>query len=264
MSLSPGESLAIVGPAASGKSRLIRCLRGLDKTGQGAVHVSDRPAAAGRESFSKRSKPQTIVRHALKGKKSGHAAEAISACGLWDLKLSPLSSFSSSQLAACQLLPCLAQESRLLLIDGQLDRLDPWTLASVFEELRKRLSSGAALVAATNRPELLPQFDSVIVLDRFHVVFAGRVDSLLKHGPDTEFAVGSQLQRGVRALVEPFHISVHEEGERVTFRASHGQELAAKLLLEGYGDVEYVVTRTATPEQALMHLTKSRQKRLRK
>jgi ABC-type multidrug transport system ATPase subunit len=260
--LAPGETLAIVGPAASGKTRLIRCLSGLERPAQGTVHVSGKPAVAGKDGISKRSTPQSIARHGTEGQKHGHTADALSCTGLWDLRQKSIMDLSGSQRVACELLACLTINSGVIIIDTQLDRLDPWTLASVFAFIRKRLSAGEGLVAVTHRPEMLPHFDKVLVLDHHQVVFSGSVPDLLKRTPKSEVEVESNLQAGARALVEPFRVGVTQNQNSLIFHAEDGQELAAKLLLEGYGDISYVVLREPTPEQALMHLTKTPMKKL--
>jgi ABC-type multidrug transport system ATPase subunit len=264
LTLAPGQSLAIVGRAASGKSKFIQVLCGHEKAAQGSMHVLARPAIAGRDGFVKRTNPQSIFRHSLSGGKATNAAEALTACGLWDLRKTPIVQLSPSQVAAAELLPCIGVDSRLLVIDGQLDRLDPWTLSSVMEALRKRLSRGAALVAATNRPELLLQFDYVIVLDALRPVYVGTVDGLIKGGPKAAIEIESQVQEAVRALVDPLRVTVEQHEDRVVYHTDEGQELAAKLLLEGYGDVEFVVVRECTAEQALLQLSKSGSRFLRK
>jgi ABC-type multidrug transport system ATPase subunit len=261
--LAPGQSLAIVGPASSGKSRLVRCLCGTERAAQGTVHVVAKPKLASKEGFNKRSSPQSILRHAVNGGKNTNVADALLACGLWEVRQKALKGFSSSQIAACELLACLGPETRLLLIDGQLDRLDPWSLNSVLVGLRQRLLSGSAVVAVTNRPELISQFDYVIVLDNLRTVYAGPVDDLLAFGPKAEVEVRSQMQPGAKALVPPFRIAVEQREAQTVFQAENGQELAAKLLLEGYGDVDYVVVRQPSIEEALMHLTKTSMKKLK-
>lgn len=262
LQVAPGESVAVVGPAASGKSRFLRCLAGSERAAQGAVHVLGSPAVAGREGFQRRSSPQSIVRQAASLRKSSLGAEALTACGLWDIKNRLVAELSPSQLAACELLLCLGVEARLMIIDGQLDRLDPWTLSGVLAMLRKRLMAGEALVAATNRPELLQQFDRVILLSGQRAAFAGSVQELLKHGPADEVEIESVLQPGTRALLDPFTIGVRQQQEKLVFQTEEGQELAAKLLLEGYGDVKFVVVRQPTAEQALMRLTRSQAHKL--
>lgn len=254
--LAPGQSLAVVGPAASGKTRLLKCLVGEEKAAQGRVHAISRPAVASREGFSKRSTPQSIVRNAAAGTKGKFLGQALIACGLWDLRQRHLEQLSSSQIAACELLSCLGLDSRLLVIDGQLDRLDPWTLSSVLDELRARLTAGAAVVAVTNRPELLIQFDCAIVLDRSGILFAGSVSDLLASG-NTSVEVESRLQPGTRALAEPLTVDVEERSSAGVFSPRDGQAAVASLLLEGYGDVRYVVLRQPSPLQALMRLTKT-------
>ncbi|HEY3779798.1 MAG TPA: ATP-binding cassette domain-containing protein [Fimbriimonadaceae bacterium] len=261
--LGPGQSLAVVGPASSGKSRLLRCLCGTERAGQGTVHVVAKPKLASKDGFNKRSSPQSILRHAVSGGKNTNVADALLACGLWEVRQKALKGFSSSQIAACEMLACLGPETRLLLVDGQLDRLDPWTLNSVLVGLRQRLLAGAALVAVTNRPELISQFDFVVVLDNLKTVYAGPVEEMLRFGPKAEVEVRSQMQPGAKAMVAPFKIAVEHRETQTVFQAENGQELAAKLLLEGYGDVDYVVVRQPSIEEALMHLTRTSMKKLK-
>jgi ABC-type multidrug transport system ATPase subunit len=262
LTLAPGQSLAVMGPPASGKSRFLRCVSGAERPAQGLIHVAGQVAAAGKEGFSRRSSPQSVVRHSVDSKRRNFAADALSALGLWEARQKPLSSLSPTQLTACELLPCLASDNGLMLLDGQLDRLDPWTLNSVISSLRKRMAMGAALVASINRPELLPQFDNILLLHDQRISYGGSVRSLLSKGPGKSLEVESNSQPGVRAIAEPFNIQVKQEGNHTVFQAAQGQELAAQLLLEGYGDVKFVVLKESTPEQALMHVTKTAVKKL--
>ena len=61
-------------------------------------------------------------------------------------------------------------------------------------------------------------------------------------------------QPAVKAIVQPFSVSMREEGEDLVIEAQEGQELAANLLLQGYGNVRCAVHRPPTMEEALMTL----------
>lgn len=258
MRLSPGESLAIIGPAASGKSRILKAIAAREKP---AVRVSGEVVLAGREGFSKKSTPQMMLNATTQGKKKG--LDTLAVLGLSELKDQPLTELTSGQLAACELAPCLASEQGVVMIDGQLDRLDPWALSGVLAALRRKLATGCALVAVTNRPDLLPQFDKVLVLHQGQAAFSGTTEELLKKGPSSHIEVESREQTGVQALVEKFCVGVTQKSGSTVYHAEESQELAARLLLEGYGDVNLVVAKQPTYEEALMHLTKTPLRKLR-
>ena len=62
---------------------------------------------------------------------------------LGEVRTRPISELSPGQYAACELLGPLTSDASLLIIDGQLDMLDPWTLHSVLELMRRlKLSPG--------------------------------------------------------------------------------------------------------------------------
>ncbi len=246
--------MCVVGPAASGKSRLIRTLLGQERSGQGRSSLMGKAAVAGRDDFSRRATPQTLARKNAPGRKAQNTTDALLATALWDRRASALSELSGSQLAACELLPCLAGDEPVIVIDGQLDRLDPWTLELVREGLRRRLEEGAALIAATNRPDLAHDFDTLVVMVNNRIAFAGTVDELLRNAGESEIIVETTAQAGVRALVEPFEISVKSTPQGLLMHAREGQKIAAKLLMEGYGDVKSVVLTMPTIEQAIRRL----------
>ena len=250
LSVRSGQAIAILGPAASGKSRLIRVLAGQERPGQGRVHLRGRVSVASDEGLGRRAKVQSLVR-------SGsvqESTEVLMATGLLDVRATPFGDLTPSRAAACELLATLLSDSELALFDSQLDRLDPWVLATVEERMRAQRAHGRAFVFATNRPDLAARADGVVVLRDGQVRFAGSVEELLRSGPPHTVQVETEDQLGVRALVEPFEVSVRTEGDSLRLEAREGQALAARLLLEGYGDVRFVVVRPPTIEEALRRL----------
>lgn len=254
LGLPPGQSVVIVGRSQSGKSRLLRCLIGLEKAAQGSVTMFGSASVAG-PSVGRRATPESIARK-FAGRKVEVVAEALHSVGLWDSRGTPLSDLTSGQIAAVELLPCLCVPSPVLVIDGQLDRLDPWARSSCLEALQRRVIQGAVLIVSTNIPELVREFDLVLVLSKQRIRFASTPEELLRSVVPSTITVRSRNQPGVLAVVEPFKISIEKGQDEVTFRAEEGQQLAANLLLEGYGDVEFVVLREPRYADAIAELSR--------
>ncbi len=249
MSVRAGQWLAVAGPAASGKSTMLRVLAGQERASQGSFRIRGAFAMATQGSLVRRSKVQSIAKQDAS---SERASAALTAARLWDQRHLSVSELSPSQVAAAELLGPLASEAELILIDGQLDLLDPWALASVLEYLRARTET--TVVSTTNRTDILSRVDAIVVLKERQVRFAGSPSDLLRHGGKHELTLTTENQDGVRAVTAPFEVSLKAEGDQVSLSATEGQELAARLLLEGYGDVHLVVSRPPTIEEALLGL----------
>jgi len=253
MTLAPGQSLGVVGPAAAGKSRLLRILAGEERPAQGAAHAHGRVAVASADGLSRRAKVQSLARRSGTGAQD--ATDLLSALGLWDARGLSIGELTPTQLAACELIEPLVSGAALLIIDGQLDLLDPWALRGAIGVLRDRLGAGAAVVVATHRPDVIESLDAVVVLRDQQVRFAGTVADLKRQGPPHELRIATDDQAAVRALVAPFTVSVRATDDGLRMEAREGQELAARLLLEGYGDVNFVIVRPPTLEEAILSLS---------
>ncbi len=249
LSVRSGQSVAILGPAASGKTRLLNVLAGQERPGQGRVHLRGRVAHAGSEGLSRRTKVQAIPRVSL-----DVATEVLLTLGLHEVRNVSYGDLSPTQAVACELVNPLLSDAEVMLFDGQLDLLDPWTGAMVQERLRRERAKGRTVVFVTHRPDLAARADAVIVLRGNQVRFAGSMEELLRAGSPHTVTVSTEDQAGVKALVEPFEVSVRLEGDTMRLEAKEGQALAARLLLEGYGDVRYVVVRPPTFEEALRRI----------
>lgn len=259
LALAPGQSLAVVGPAQSGKTRFLRCLLGQERPGQGRAAIGGEVAVPSDAGFSRRATPQALAkRHAPSGQAQS-ITDALSSTGLWDLRATSVAELSPTQLAACELIPVFASRPDVIVLDGHLERLDPWTREWVLEGLQRELQRGAAVVAATNDLNLLSEFDAILIMVANRVAFAGTLDELLREADDSEIVVETTNQEGVRALVAPFEISIQSTPEGLLMRAQEGQAIAAKLLMEGYGDVRLVTLRPPTLSdavRAIVHRTR--------
>ncbi|MDR3691968.1 MAG: ATP-binding cassette domain-containing protein [Fimbriimonas sp.] len=254
LSVSSGQSLAVVGPAASGKSHFLHVIAGEERPAQGSARVHGKVASASSDGFSRRTKVQSAIPRFDTSSKGLRVNDMLYMMRLGEVRFKPISELSPGQIAACELLGPLLSDADIIVIDGQLDQLDPWTLAEVLKVIRRLQASGTSFVVATNRPELLVNFEAIIVLKEKQVRFAGSLEDLRRLGPAQSIQVSTARQQTVRALVAPFQISVESSDDGFCFSTPEGQELAAKLLLEGYGDVQYVVARSASIEEALLSL----------
>jgi ABC-type multidrug transport system ATPase subunit len=247
-----GQSMVLLGPAASGKTRLLKVLLGQERPSQGLVTSHGSMGFAGLTSVSRRTTPMQLAMRYAGARRGDVAAAALQALRLRDVSEVPIVDLSPSQRAACELVSVLAADSDLMIVDGQLDLLDPWTRRSAIDAILARVRKGFCAIVATHRPELIAEFDVVVVLQQGQVRFAGSLEELLRSAPSSSVTIESTTQEGVKALVDPFSVRVRKTAEGTVFWAEEGQQLAAKLLLEGYGNVRFVVLREPSAEDAVL------------
>lgn len=227
-------------------------LAGQEKPASGSVTAHGRRLLVAAGEIPRKATPYAMARE--KGQPVAKAAEAVSAIGLGEERNLPVSELSPSQQAACRLLPALGTAAALILIDGALDGLDPWALDGALRLLRMQIMSGAVVVASTNRPELASFFDTLIVMREQRFLFSGSLDDLVTASAQSELKVEVKNQRSAIAMTEPFEVSARQTSSGIELSAREGQDLAAKLLLEGYGDVSTVWLREPTIQEALIAL----------
>ncbi|HTQ11568.1 MAG TPA: ATP-binding cassette domain-containing protein [Fimbriimonadaceae bacterium] len=239
MLLEPGHSLCVVGPAASGKSRLLRIIAGLEEPELGFVERPDSVAAP--EPCNRRVRPQDLS-HRRGANRAQLATEVLSHLGLWDVRQKPIADLAPPQVAACDVVETFLSGAGLLVLDEHLDRLDPWVRVGAMQIVRDRCAHGAIAVVATNQLDLASQFDFLVVLKGGQPVHAGGVRDLVKSRGQRSLVVECERGLGVRAIVDSLLVGVEksESGYRLT--PGPGQEHAARLLRDGYGDVKYVVS----------------------
>jgi len=259
LALAPGQSLVVVGPAQSGKTRFLRCLLGQERPGQGRASLGGEVAVPSDSGFSRRATPQALAKRYAPSGQAQPITDALSSTGLWELRATSVTELSSTQRSACELIPVFASRADVIVIDGHLERLDAWTRDLVIDGLRRELQRGAAVVVATNDLNLIAEFDAVLVMVSNRVAFAGSIESLMREADESEITVETTNQEGVRALVEPFEVSIQSTPAGLQMRAKEGQAIAAKLLMEGYGDVRLVTVQSPSlPDavRAIVHRTR--------
>ena len=251
--LAAGQSLAVVGRLGSGKSRFLAMLGQPDLAVRGKVISSGSISSADFSEAHRRAKPQTLAASEGSGG-SDRTAQALSAVGLWLHRKTSMADLTPGLRQAALLLPALASRDDVVLIDGLLDGLDPWTLHEVLALIQQRLTEGQTFCVATNRPDIAARMDVLVVLDRLRIKFAGSPSELLRSATVSRIEVHSESHPAVRALARPFEVTITEADSALILEASEGQEVAAKMLLEGYGDVRFIILSKPTVESALRAL----------
>jgi len=155
-----GEMIEVRGANGSGKSTLLKCLAGLIPPGSGAVEVRGPFTYLGhRSGLSDTLTARENLRWQLSlrsGPLRADEAESSIEAALVRLEVGhvlgrAVASLSAGQRRRVALASVLASPARLWLLDEPLTALDDAGVALVTGELRRHLSSGGGVVAATHR-----------------------------------------------------------------------------------------------------------------
>ncbi|MBI5708359.1 MAG: ATP-binding cassette domain-containing protein [Armatimonadetes bacterium] len=247
------RTLSVFGPIGSGKSRLMKVLAGMERPARGNLEASGKVVLAAPNGLPRKATPQSLAQEGA-SRGSHHVAEALTSLGLWDVRQKQVSDLAAGRQQACLLLPVLARTADVMLIDGLLDLLDPWTFHDVLAVLQKRVAGGAILVVATQNPDWAEMTDHLLVLRSGAPAFVGSIEDLRRENAFEEIVVETTEFEGVRALCQPFEVHFEENGSELKIRTREGQALAASLLSEGYNDVRSVTIRQPSARQLLENL----------
>jgi ABC-type multidrug transport system ATPase subunit len=239
LTVEPGQTLCVVGPAGAGKSKLLRVIAKSEPADRGAVGFSGKAVVP--EPCNRKLRPQDVS-HRKGSNRAALATDVLSQLGLWEVRQKVIGELPPGQIAACDLLEIFMGDARLVVLDGDFDRLDPWARQGALRLMRDCCSRGAIFVVATDHVELAAQFDWLVVMREHQPVYSGRVSELAATRGQRSVTIESERNRGVRALVEPLLVSVARTETGYHLQPGPGQEHTAKLLRDGYGDVKYVVT----------------------
>jgi ABC-type multidrug transport system ATPase subunit len=250
LEIDTGDAYAVMGPWDSQKADLIPILAGEEDPGAGRCILAGDVVIAGPLGRTKKT-PQAIASEAS-GKDSAKIVEVLTALGLWDNRQTPLSQLSSVVQFSAELIPVLAGEAEIMLVDGQLDVFDPWSLPPVLALIERQRALGRCLIAVTNSVAVAEKLGQVIIYSKGTPRFAGTTADLIAEDERTEILVETDDPSTVRSLVQPFEVGVKETPDGLILSAPHGQETAARLLKEGYGSVKMVILRQPTLEEALL------------
>lgn len=262
--LEAGQRIGIVGKIGAGKSTFIRALADLDSslvTHSDGVTIAD----AARQRTARRTTVQALVSDMVKGEDTSRldfAAEAMAALGLWEMRTAAVSRLPASSEAAMRILHALLSHGSLLLFDEEFDHLDPVSLENTFEFLAEK-AADRIIVFASHSVSAASRATHLLALGSGQLLFWGSPEKLIQETRDDQFEIYASPNPGALNLAEPFVCDVEAEGDSVQrFSARDGQETAARLLVEGYGNMAFFVRRRPTFEECLIKLLSRRDPRL--
>jgi ABC-type multidrug transport system ATPase subunit len=250
-SLQSGRIIALCGRAGAGKSHLLNALTGNVQPALGRIRLIGSASFSDGSSLPRKSTPQAIAKRAGGKESPDRMSVVLTLLSLWDEKQTPLDELSSSQKHAAELIPLLMSNADVVLIDGGLDVLDLVVRDAVFGYMKQRATSGQTWLLATHIADLAQKSDDLIVLRAGNVQFCGSVETFATEREPVTVDVQTSNAPSVKALVEPFAIDLEERANGLRFRARKGQSLAARLLLQGYGDVRVVTVKQPRFEDLL-------------
>jgi putative ABC transport system ATP-binding protein len=181
----PGEVVAVVGPSGAGKSTLLACLAGLDEPDGGHVLVAGRRITRRAEPVRASLRAEWIGILLESGNLLDHltvaqnvrAAQALSrragrpdvqellgAVGLGDRASARPTTLSGGEAARAGLVVALANDPPILLADEPTGQVDEANEALILDLLRRRASSGAAVVVVSHSERVASAADRVVGL----------------------------------------------------------------------------------------------------
>lgn len=231
-----GTSLAVLGPSGCGKSRLIEAL------GQACKSVT-RPL----ETFPARATPQSLVRHLG----ADAATEALSLLGLWDVRRETISNLTSGKRRMSALLPVVAAQSGLVLVDGELDLVDLWLQEQLMNHLVNRPKTG--LVIVTLRPDVAEYCSEIAVVNNKGLRATGTVEDLRRDMAPFEARIHSQNSQAVRHVTRGLGLQLLQDNDALHVKLDRGLDEAVKLCLKGYAAVDAVTVRIPSLKEVIRH-----------
>jgi subfamily B ATP-binding cassette protein MsbA len=203
--LSPGKSIALVGPSGSGKSSIAKCLAGLipPAVWNSSIAWSELVRESSYVSQTPFLFDQSIRDNLTYGMPAGQGSDAdilrtLRLVGLEDMiqRGSVLDqsvakfqgNFSGGQIQRLTIAHALLQPKKLLILDEATASLDIETEARILEALRDEARRrGLSILAITHRQNRFQDFDEVIFLEDGAVKFRGEHQALLEVPRYAEF-----------------------------------------------------------------------------
>jgi len=251
-SLNQGRVVALCGRAGSGKSHMLHAIVGNLQPALGRIRlIGSAFFSDGQAGLPRKSTPQAIAKRSGGKESPDRMSEVLTLLGLWDEKQTAVEELSTSQRRATNLITALMSDSDIVLIDGGLDGLDPVAREATFGYVKQKAQAGQTWIMATHDAGIAQKADDLIVLRAGNVQFCGSVEAFFTEREPVTIDVQTSNAPSVKALVEPFAIDLEERASGLKFRARKGQSLAARLLVQGYGDVRIVTVKQPRFEDLL-------------
>lgn len=191
----PGRIVGFLGPNGAGKTTTMRCVFGLARPDEGAVHWDGKPVdrdARLRFGYMPEQRglyPRMRVgeqlsyfaqQHGLKAKAADAAAARwLERMGLGDRAKSKLEELSHGNQQRVQLATALAHDPELLVLDEPFSGLDPIGIATMTDVIHERATAGVGVVFSSHQLDLVEDVcEDVVIIARGRIVAAGAIDEL--------------------------------------------------------------------------------------
>ncbi len=225
--LKRGEMLTIIGPNASGKTTLLKCITNILKPRKGSIFIDDRSLdglsmreiarkighvpQSGTESF-----PTTVFDTVLMGRKPHGGwkpsdkdiemvSKTIERLGLQKIAMRNIGEISGGQRQKVLIARAVAQNPEILLLDEPTSSLDLKHQLEVLEVVKKQTEHGISVVMTMHDLNLAARYSSKILMLKDGKIFAaGGMDVLNTRNIESVFGVKvSIIEREGRPMIEP-------------------------------------------------------------
>ncbi len=254
--LERGERLSLFGPAASGKTTLLKMISGSVPLESGRIHIRGKQPRAMSKAIGYTNdkrlpslfSPHQILSQALilhnlpSSQRAARLVEALNVTDLYEQRDCPVRELSSCQLVALRVALAIVHKPLLVLLDNDLAPLPRRTRENINRHLlQMQTTLGAAVVHSTTSSVEAEMADFVLLLDEGRTLAHGTPEQLMKaHGKDTVIVEALYPEDVRKTLRGIFDVEVMETEKGIRFRAMDGQSHAAKLLRAPAGGVRTI------------------------
>jgi polar amino acid transport system ATP-binding protein len=219
LTVSEGETIALIGPSGSGKSTLLRCVNRLEEPSGGRILFQGEPVVAGPKLRAMRARMGMVFQHfnlfthmsvlgnvieapmqVLKlprGQAEARGRELLTRVGLADKCDAYPSQLSGGQKQRVAIARSLAMEPKLLLLDEITSALDPELVGEVLQVIRALAKQGMTMLIVTHEMGFAREVaDRVIFMDGGRIVETGPPDALFAR-PQSD-----RLRQFLRAVLD--------------------------------------------------------------
>lgn len=248
-SMKSGDYLAVFGPAASGKTTLLRYIAGRMRAARGSIRLDGRVGAAleGDKVTGLLTPDIWLNRQALSGdvpasRRSARVAEVLELLGLYGERDRQVRELSYSRKAGLLIAGAIVGNPAILLLDNITGRLEPAIRTHLFEWLDlRRADDQLTLIHATTDSSLAQCADRVLMLHQGKSIACEQPASYFARCAMDRVTVEADDPRSVqKTLRGVFDVEITQSPSGLTFRAADGLALTAHLFRHPAGGVRII------------------------
>lgn len=184
----------------------------------------------------------------------GPTLDALAIARLDDLRRKPAASLEPARWAQLEFAAALCSPAPIVALSAMVDNLDPWGEATLRDAQR---DWGRTTIRFSRNPEQCAHADLVLILGRQTVLFADTPDHLRRSCLPVTYEVITGDPSACLAICAPYRLEITETETGFIFTSPEGQEVAAKLLTHGYGQVHTVMERLPSWQDALFEVCRT-------